>query len=105
VHRLPDGELPTIASRRFNPTGERWLPVWHTQRGERQYTVLFSNTAWAYQFGTTHDWVVLYYNGGRGEGQSTAVASQRGRLKGKRIVRSREAEYVRYYQAQQAPIA
>ncbi|MGH8065030.1 MAG: helix-hairpin-helix domain-containing protein [Candidatus Entotheonellia bacterium] len=99
------GELPTIAQRRFNPTGEAWLPVWHTQRGERQYTALFSNTARAHQFGMTHDWVVLYYDGRRGEGQSTVITSQRGWLKGKRIVRGREVECVRYYQVQQAPVA
>jgi hypothetical protein len=79
--------------------------VWHTQRGERQYIALFSKTARAHQFGMTHDWVVLYYDGRRGEGQSTVITSQQGRLKGKRIVRGREAECVRYYQVQQAPVA
>jgi DNA polymerase (family X) len=97
--------LPTIAPRRFNPTGEAWLPVWHTQRGERHYTALFSNTPRAHQLGMTHDWVVLYYDGGRGEGQCTVITSQRGRLKGKRIVRGREAACVSYYQAQQVPFA
>jgi hypothetical protein len=99
------GALPTIAPRRFNPTGEAWLPVWHTQRGERHYTGLFSNTARAHQLGMTHDWVVLYYDGGRGEGQCTVITSQRGRLKGKRIVRGREVACVSYYQAQQVPFA
>jgi predicted flap endonuclease-1-like 5' DNA nuclease len=97
------GALPIIAPRRFNPTGEAWLPVWHTQRGERHYTALFSNTARAHRLGMTHDWVVLYYDGGRGEGQCTVITSQRGRLKGKRIVRGREAECGLYYQEQQAP--
>ncbi len=36
--------LPTIAPRRFNPTGATWLPILHTHRGENQYTVLYSNT-------------------------------------------------------------
>jgi DNA polymerase (family X) len=99
------GALPTIAPRRFNPTGEAWLPVWHTQRGERHYTALFSNTARAHQLGMTHDWVVLYHDSGRGEGQCTVITSQRGRLKGKRIVRGREAECVPYYQERQAPCA
>jgi predicted flap endonuclease-1-like 5' DNA nuclease len=99
------GALPIIAPRRFNPTGEAWLPVWHTQRGERHYTALFSNTARAHRLGMTHDWVVLYYDGGRGEGQCTVITSQRGRLKGKRIVRGREAECGLYYQEQQAPFA
>jgi DNA polymerase (family X) len=99
------GALPTIAPRRFNPTGEAWLPVWHSQRGERHYTALFSNTPRAHQFAMTHDWVVLYYDGRRGEGQCTVITSQLGRLKGKRIVRGREAACVRYYRAQQAPVA
>ncbi|HSF29317.1 MAG TPA: helix-hairpin-helix domain-containing protein [Candidatus Tectomicrobia bacterium] len=99
------GELPRIAPRRFNPTGEAWLPVLHTQRGERHYTALFSNTARAHQLGMTHDWVVLYYDGGRGDGQCTLITSHRGRLKGKRIVRGREVECVPYYQDQQTPVA
>jgi putative hydrolase len=99
------GALPTIAPRRFNPTGEAWLPVWHTQRGARHYTALFSNTARAHRLGTTHDWVVLYYDDGRGEGQCTVITSQRGRLKGRRIVRGREDECVRYYQELPVPVA
>jgi putative hydrolase len=91
-------KLPTIAPRRFNPTGEAWLPVLHTQRGERQYTALFSNTARAHQLGMTHDWVVLYYDGERGEEQCTVITSQRGQLTGKRIVRGREPECRQYYQ-------
>ncbi len=26
------GKLPTIAPKRFNPSGEAWLPILHTQR-------------------------------------------------------------------------
>jgi hypothetical protein len=91
------GELRSIAPRRFNPSGEAWLPVLHTQRGERHYTVLFANTARAHRLGKTHDWVVLYYDGGQGEGQGTVMTSQRGPLSGKRIVRGREGECVSYY--------
>jgi DNA polymerase (family 10) len=98
------GKLPKIAPRRFNPTAEAWLPVLHTQRGERRYTALFSNTARAHQLGMTRDWVVLYYDDGRGERQCTVITSQRGRLKGKRIVRGREGECVPYYQGKQAPL-
>ncbi len=39
------GLLHLFAPRRFNPTHEAWLPILHTQRGERHYTALFSNTA------------------------------------------------------------
>jgi hypothetical protein len=34
------GRLHRIAPRRFNPTGELWLPVLHTRRDDRHYTVL-----------------------------------------------------------------
>jgi DNA polymerase (family 10) len=91
------GQLRRIAPRRFNPSGEAWLPVLHTQRGERHYTVLFSNTARAHQLGKTHDWVVLYYDGGHGERQCTVMTSQRGPLTGKRIVRGREGECLSHY--------
>jgi Holliday junction resolvasome RuvABC DNA-binding subunit len=99
------GTLRLIAPRRFNPRGEAWLPILHTQRGRRHYTALFSNTARAHQLGMTRDWVVLYYDGGSGERQCTVITSQRGRLKGKRIVRGREAECAQYYRRQQMPVA
>lgn len=91
------GELRLIAPRRFNPAREAWLPVLHTTRGERHYTALFSNTARAHQFARTHDWVVLYADGGRDERQFTVVTGMRGTLKGKRIVRGREVECAQYY--------
>ena len=91
------GQLQRIAPRRFNPSGAAWLPVLHTQRGERHYTVLFSNTARAHQLGKTQDWVVLYYDGGQGERQCTVITSQRGPLTGKRVVRGREGECVSSY--------
>jgi putative hydrolase len=90
-------QLRRIAPRRFNPSGEAWLPVLHTQRAERHYTALFSNTARAHKLGKTHDWVVLYYDGGDGERQATVITSQREPLFGKRIVRGREAECESYY--------
>ena len=90
-------EVPRIAPRRFNPNRETWLPVLHTQRGERHYSALLSNTAHAHRLGKTHDWVVLYCDDGRGERQWTVITSQRGPLRGKRIVRGREAECLSYY--------
>jgi len=80
------GQLRRIAPRRFNPGGEAWLPVLHTQRGQRHYTALFSNTARAHQMGATHDWVVLYCDGPTGDQQFTAITSHWGPLKGKRVV-------------------
>jgi len=95
------GKRRRIAPRRFNPSGEVWLPVLHTQRGERHYTALCSNTARAHQMGKTRDWVILDYDDGSGEQQCTVITSQQGPLKGKRIVRGREAAWAPYYQKQQ----
>lgn len=91
------GHLRLIAPRRFNPTHEPWLPVLHTQRGRRHYTALFSNTARAHRMGKTRDWVILYYDHGRGEQQCTVITAQRDSLKGRRIIRGREAECEEYY--------
>lgn len=92
------GELPVIAPRRFNPTSTAWLPILHTQRGGRDYTALYSNTARAHEFGKTHDWVVLYWDRAQGEHQATVITSQRGNLAGKRIVRGREPECEIHYE-------
>lgn len=92
------GQLHKFTPRRFNPTGEAWLPVLHTQRGERHYTVLFSNTTRAHQKGKTHDWVVLFYDDGGRESQCTIITSEWGLLEGRRIVRGRETECLKYYE-------
>ena len=85
--------LPKIAPRRFNPTGQAWLPILHTDRQEWHFTALFSNTARAHELHRTHDWVVLYfYDGDHSEGQHTIVTETRGPMKGRRVVRGREAE-------------
>ena len=81
-----------IAPRRFNPSHVAWLPILHTTRGRRHYTALFSNTARAHQLARTDDWVVIYWDDGRGERQATVVTATGGPLKGRRIVRGREAE-------------
>ena len=86
------GKLPTIAPRRFNPEKKAWLPILHTQRGDRHYTALFSNTARAHRLGATHDWVILYQDGESGAQQCTVVTSHHGPLEGQRVVRGREAE-------------
>lgn len=96
------GQLRMIAPRRFNPTHEAWLPVLHTQRDERHYTALFSNTPRAHRMGTTRDWVLLYYEDGCRERQYTVITAQREPLKGHRIVRGREGECLAYYQKQHA---
>lgn len=89
--------LSKIAPRRFNPEREQWLPILHTNRGRRHYTALFSNTPRAHQLDKTSDWVVIYYERGEGERQSTVITSTRGPLAGQRIVRGREAECLDHY--------
>lgn len=95
------GSLPRISPLRFNPTGEAWLPVLHTERGARHYTALYSNTARAHELGMTRDWVVIYRDDQGGHGQWTVVTARFGRLRGRRVVRGREAECMAYYSGQQ----
>jgi putative hydrolase len=90
-------QLRTITPRRFNPDRRAWLPVLHTIRGGRHYTALFSNTLTAHRLKRTDDWVVLYYDGKRAEGQATVVTERSGRLRGRRVVRGREAECYTHY--------
>lgn len=90
--RAAKGELQRIAPKRFNPERRAWLPVLHTTRGDRHYTALFSNTARAYELGTTRDWVVIYQDGGSAERQWTVITAQQGRFVGRRVVRGREDE-------------
>jgi hypothetical protein len=97
--RAAKGELRRIAPRRMNPAKEAWLPVFHTERGARHYTALFSNTPRAHDLGKTHDWVVIYHDADGSESQCTVITSERGPLRGKRIVRGREAECERYYES------
>ncbi len=92
-------KLPRIAPRRFNPTGEAWLPILHTERGHRHYTALYSNTARAHEFGTTHDWVVIYRDDDHDHGRWTVITANYGRLRGRRIVRGREDDCAAHYEA------
>ena len=74
-------------------------PVLHTHRGPRHYTALYSNTETAHKRNQTRDWVVLYYESpGEPEEQVTVVTETHGRLRGRRVVRGREQECLRYYQ-------
>lgn len=93
------GVLRTIAPRRFNPKGVAWLPVMHVERQGWRCTALFSNTARAHKLGRTADWVIVYAQSEAApEVQATIVTETAGPLKGKRIVRGREAECIEYYQ-------
>jgi len=95
--RAEADELRKIAPKRFNPEGEAWLPIMHVEREGWNFTALYSNTARAHELGTTHDWVVIYYERDGYEDQATVVTVKSGPLKGKRVVRGREAECQRYY--------
>jgi len=89
-------ELRRIAPRRFNPEGEAWLPILHTERNGRSYTALFSNTARAHELDKTDDWVVIYREDDR-PAQWTVVTESSGPLAGKRVVRGREVDCRSYY--------
>jgi DNA polymerase (family X) len=92
--------LPKIAPKRFNPTHEAWLPVLLARRDPWEFTALYSNTARAHELGRVKDWVVLYFHEpGKPELQRTVVTEKRGALRGKRVVRGREADCQRHYAA------
>ena len=93
--RARAGRLRTIAPRRFNPDGERWLPIMEVDFQGRNYTVLYSNTRLAHELGRNHDWVIIYVDDGS---QYTVVTATSGELRDKRVVRGREAECRRYYE-------
>jgi DNA uptake protein ComE-like DNA-binding protein len=94
------GSLRHITPKRFNPEHEAWLPILHTQQGAWHFTALYSNTGRAHELGRSRDWVVIYYyDGDHVEGQSTVVTETHGVLKGRRVVRGREAECTEHYAA------
>ncbi len=98
--RAAKGTLPCVAPRRCNPTGETWLPILHTQRHDRYYTAMYSNTEHAHAMGTTRDWVVIYLEDHQRRGQHgrwTVITSRFGKLRGQRIVSGREHECAEYY--------
>jgi putative hydrolase len=97
--KVATDDLPRISPRRFNPRGEAWLPILHTRRASRSYTVLWSNTARAHELGKTADWAILYVDGKGGERQYTVITSQFGPLRGRRIVRGRERECLAVYES------
>ncbi|TWU28777.1 helix-hairpin-helix domain-containing protein [Novipirellula artificiosorum] len=86
------GRLPKIAPRQFNPGRVAWLPILHTQREDRHYTALYSNTQRAHQLNTIKDWVIIYRDDPQSHSRWTVITSQFGTLRGHRIVRGREDE-------------
>jgi len=91
------GKLKMIAPKKLNPEGKAWLPILVEEHSGYKFTVMFSNTATAHELGKTADWVVVYYEKGKGENQCTVVTESRGALKGKRVIRGREKECGEYY--------
>jgi hypothetical protein len=90
--------LPRVAPKRFNPTGETWLPIMKTHRGGWDFTLLYSNTKRAHELGKVRDWVVVYYEKDHEQDQCTIVTAAAGKLKGRRVVRGREQQCRQYYQ-------
>lgn len=100
------GLLRKVTPRRFNPNGEAWLPILHTERGERRYTALYSNTATAHKTDSVGDRVLIYWNSGEGrERQSTVLTAHQGPANGQRVVSRRETECAAYYQGRLAHAA
>ena len=98
--KVAQGTLRKIAPKRFNPSGEAWLPVLHTRRGDWQFTVLFSNTRRAHELGKAQDWVVIYYHtDSEPEAQCTVVTETHGTMEGRRVVRGREGDCIAHYAA------
>lgn len=92
--------LMRIAPRRFNPEGRAWLPVLHAERQGRAYTAMFSNTSRAHELGALRDWVVIFREDKKLGGAWTVITSRIGGLKGRRVVRGREAECAQWYENQ-----
>lgn len=92
------GSLPAIAPKRLNAVGKAWLPVLHFTKDGWHFTALYANMSRAHEFGSTKDWVLVYfYNGNHEEYQRTIVTETRGSLVGKRVVRGRELACRAYY--------
>lgn len=76
----------------FNASGSANLPILQVERHKWHLTAVFSNTAAAQNFQRTRDWVVVYFARDKHtHGQCTVVTEHRGALKGKRVIRGREA--------------
>lgn len=103
--RAAEGQLRTIAPRRFNPEGKRWLPIMNWQQGDWSFTAMYSNTALAHDLGKTHDWVVIFFEQDGYESQCTVVTENRGQIQGKRVVRGREWECAIAYANKEMAVA
>ena len=101
IYRRDAASLPSIKPRRFNETGARRIPILHAERGEWQFTALYSNSATAHKFGRTHDWVVIYFDHhDHPDGQCTVITKHGGLFDGRRIVRGHEIACAQFYNLQ-----
>ena len=66
--------------------------IFRTSRSVRRYTVLYSPTPLARRLRRDRDWVLIALEAATDTHRWTVVTERRGTLKGKRVVRSREAE-------------
>jgi hypothetical protein len=94
------GLLRKIAPKRFNPSGEKWLPIYHIEKSGWSFTALFSNSPLAHKLHRIIDWVIIYYERDGEEDQCTVVTEWQGPLRGKRVIRGRESECIEYYNNQ-----
>ncbi len=100
--RATAGRLELIAPRRFNPSGEKWLPIMHETLDGWHFTALYSNTAHAHELDRVFDWVVIYFHeDAQPEHQRTVVTETKGPLRGQRVVRGREPECDDWYATHQ----
>jgi putative hydrolase len=96
--KAQQGSLKTVAPIRFNPSGESWLPIFHYEENNWQFTAMFSNTERVHRLHKLKDWViVLAYDPEHHEYQRTIVTETTGPLKGRRVVRGHELKCVQFY--------
>jgi Holliday junction resolvasome RuvABC DNA-binding subunit len=95
--QAPWRQTPQVAPRRYNPTHAAWRGVLRISLGSRRYRALFTNTARSHELGSFDDWVIIQREDSGGHGQWTVITAQYGPLRGRRIVRGREAECREYY--------
>ena len=91
------GTLLRVAPKKFNPAGIAWLPILRTEREGKHYCAHYTNTAQSHQSGNVYDWVAVFREDKRAFGQWTIVTATHGPLRGKRVVRGREAECAAHY--------
>jgi hypothetical protein len=91
------GLLRKIAPKRFNPSRNKWLPIYHTDKGKWSFTALFSNSPLAHKLERIMDWVIIFYDRDGEEDQCTVVTEWQGQLRGRRVIRGRESECIEYY--------